>query len=62
MQALVYKLWVLLILLVISLLAGYAGYYPLQTSRQEHQVPSVNLGWEKGVVPAYSNFGNDDVR
>jgi hypothetical protein len=52
-----HPLWVLLLLVVMGMLAGYDGYRPLQAFAQEHQGALCQLlGWEERVVPSYSTF------
>jgi hypothetical protein len=52
-----HPLWVLLLLVVMGMLAGYDGYRPLQAFAQEHQGALCQLlGWEEKVVPSYSTF------
>jgi len=52
-----HHLWVLLLLIIMGILAGYNGYRPLQTFAQEHHGSLCQLlGLKKFRVPSYSTF------
>ena len=52
-----HPLWVLLLLMVMGILAGYRGYRPLHTFTQEHQQALCKLlGLERLKVPSHSTF------
>lgn len=52
-----YPLWILLLLIIMGLLAGYRGYRPLQQFVQEHHESlSELLGIELMRVPSFSTF------
>jgi hypothetical protein len=52
-----HPLWVLLLLIVMGMLAGYQGYRPLHPFAHEHQPALCNLfGLEQLKVPSHSTF------
>ncbi|PZD71973.1 hypothetical protein C1752_04335 [Acaryochloris thomasi RCC1774] len=52
-----YPLWVLLLLIIMGILAGYHGYRPLQTFVEEHHRSLCQLlGFKELAAPSYSTF------